>query len=151
MEVYYLKTSELYVSRKSCKITTVLGSCVAVCLWDKELRYGGMNHFLLPQYNVNSSYAPSPKFGDYAINDLILKMNNLGSKTSNIRAKVFGGAKIFNIGLNIGEKNIGMAFDVLKKRKIPIIQQDTGGLIPRKIIFYNIENKIELIKIKKTI
>jgi len=151
MEAYYLKTSELYVSRKSCKITTVLGSCVAVCLWDKELKYGGMNHFLLPQYNTYSSYAPSPKFGDFAINDLILKMNNLGSRTKNLQASIYGGAKIFNIGLNIGEKNIAMAFDVLKRKKIPIIQSDTGGLIARKIIFYNIENKIDLIKIKKTI
>ena len=147
MKDYYLKTSDIFVSKEDYKITTVLGSCVAVCLWDKKLKYGGMIHFLLPQWDKKREQ--SVKYGDLAINMLIDKMLELGSQNKNLQAEIFGGARMLNQNLNIGNKNVEIAFGILKHQNIPVVNSDTGGIIARKIIFYNLENKIKLIKLPK--
>ncbi|MBF0095500.1 MAG: chemotaxis protein CheD, partial [Alphaproteobacteria bacterium] len=91
-------------------ITTILGSCVAVCLWDKSLRFGGMNHFLLPSWEHQGE--PSLRYGNVAVEALVREMLDLGSRMEDLRAKVFGGANVLpTSGDNptIGTRNIEMA------------------------------------------
>jgi len=147
MKEHYLKTSELFFSKENYKITTVLGSCVAVCLWDNILKFGGINHYLLPKWDGRNG--ESIKYGDISLKKLLNEFNKAGSNKKNIQAKIFGGAKILNDNLNIGEKNIEIAFEILKQNNIPVTSSDTGGLNARKIIYYNFNNKIDLITINK--
>ena len=136
MNEYFLYPSSLFVSNKPYYIKTVLGSCVSVCLWDKVLKFGGMNHHLLPFWNGQG--LASPKYGNIAIEKLIKKMISYGSKKENLKSKIFGGANLFvkkNEIFKIGERNIQIAKDVLHEHKIPIVNQNVGGHYGRKIIF----------------
>lgn len=118
-------------------ITTVLGSCIAVCLWDPTTHNGGMNHYKLPFWNGDG--LPSPKFGNIAIDKLIEKMLEMGCRRENIKAKVFGGAAVIQSSsglLNVGERNIQAALDLLAQANIPIVSSDLGGEHSRKVIFH---------------
>jgi chemotaxis protein CheD len=117
-------------------IHTILGSCVAVCLFDQVKKSGGMNHYMLPQWNGVG--LATPKYGNIAIERLLESMVSMGSKKEHLVAKVFGGGAVIETSysqFNIGERNISTAFDILKEYRIPIISQSTGGKLGRKIIF----------------
>ena len=100
---HYLYPSTLYASNELSEVTTVLGSCVAVCLWDNVKRIGGINHYMLPLWNGQG--LASPKFGNIAIVKLYERMLELGCNKSNIIAKVFGGGEV--IDTQISNFNIG--------------------------------------------
>lgn len=132
---HYLYPSALYASTSPTKITTVLGTCVAVCLFDKKLRIGGINHYMLPLWNGDG--LASPKHGNIAIEKLIERMIELGSNRSDLKAKVFGG-KTDNEGesvYNIGQRNIDIAFSVLSENKISIVGSNVGGPYGRKLMY----------------
>jgi len=117
-------------------VHTVLGSCVAVCLFDPVRRWGGMNHYVLPLWNGEG--LPSPRYGNIAIAKLLEKMLWLGSRRQNLQAKVFGGGALLGVAaglLNIGERNVILAADLLGEEAIPIVARDVGGEVSRKLIF----------------
>jgi chemotaxis protein CheD len=133
---YYLFPSTLYVTKEPCLVTTILGSCVAVCLWDNELNYGGINHYMLPLWNGKG--LASPKYGNIAIQKLFDRMIDLGCNKKNIKAKVFGGADILQTSsyqFNIGTRNIEIANEYLKDLNIFVAGASVGGLNGRKILF----------------
>lgn len=133
---YYLFPATLYVTKDPCLISTILGSCVSVCLWDRELRYGGMNHFMLPLWNGKG--LASPKYGNIAINKLFERMLEIGCSRKNLVAKVFGGGDILqttSYQFNIGERNIDIASESLRELNIPLAGISVGGINGRKIIF----------------
>ena len=126
----------MYASIQASEVTTILGSCVAVCLWDRTLGIGGINHYMLPTWN--GMELASPKYGNIAIERLVEKMLQLGSKQSNLVAKVFGGGEVIAFSSNImhiGQRNIMVAEEMLEERRIPIIGRSTGGNSGRKIIY----------------
>ena len=134
IETHFLYPSAIFISRKSHKVSTILGSCVAVCLFDPVLKFGGINHFMLPFWNGQG--LASPKYGNIAIERLIDKMISLGSKKTNIRAKVFGGGEVIDTSISqfhIGERNIKLALETLDEFKIPVIAKSVGGKLGRKI------------------
>jgi chemotaxis protein CheD len=131
----FIFPGNLEVSKTPKQLTTILGSCVAVCLWDTKLKYGGMNHFMLPLWNGEG--LASPKYGNIAIEKLVNKMLWNGSKIKNIEAKIFGGANVIDTknGLyNIGERNIEMALMKIQEYGINIKSSSTGGNRGRKIL-----------------
>jgi chemotaxis protein CheD len=133
---HYLMAGSIFAHSEPHRVTTVLGSCVSVCLWDHRLQIGGMNHFMLPFWNGEG--LASPKYGNIAIAKLIERLRGLGSEQRNLRAKVFGGGVVLNVSnpfMNIGERNVQLAEDVLKNEGIPIVSADTGGSVGRKLIF----------------
>lgn len=137
MEKIFLYPSALFASRKPHQVTTILGSCVAICMWDKKNRIGGINHYMLPLWNGKG--LASPKYGNIAVNKLLSKLENLGANKNDIIAKVFGGGEVISTqksNMNIGERNIAVAKEILKEYKIPIISSSVGGKNGRKIIFY---------------
>jgi CheD chemotactic sensory transduction len=90
-------------------VTTILGSCVAVCLWDRVLRQGGMNHYVLP---TGRNDPPSARFGDAAIDGLHQAMLRLGCRTERMTAKLFGGAAVLPFGAygaTVGNQNVQLA------------------------------------------
>lgn len=137
----FIHVGQIHVDNGSVQISTVLGSCIGVCLYDKKLGIGGMNHYLLPFWNGNG--LQSLKFGNISIPKLIEAMVERGAKTDSIEAKIFGGASIniscCNQNMLVGEKNILVAREVLSDYKIKIVAEDVGGNSGRKIQF-NLEN-----------
>ena len=135
---YFLYPSSLFVSKEPYVVKTILGSCVAICIWDKRLKIGGINHYMLPTWNGNDLI--SPKYGNIAIEKLVDKMFSMGSRKSDIVAKVFGGADMLEgshgKGYMIGERNIRMAMIVLEEKGIPVVASSTGGKRGRKILFF---------------
>lgn len=118
-------------------VTTILGSCVSVCLWDSKLRIGGINHYLLP--HGSDGDRSSERFGDVAIRILIEKLLTLGSTKRNLVAKLFGGACLLedmeDARKYVGEKNVEVARRLLEEEKIPLVGEDVGGRCARKIIY----------------
>jgi len=136
IQSHYLYPAALFASNTPYVINTILGSCVAVCLFDPILSIGGMNHYMLPLWNGKG--LASPKYGDIAIDRLIEKLTSYGSKMYNLKAKVFGGGEVIetkHAHFNIGIRNIEVAHDRLKVHKIPITAESTGGKQGRKIVF----------------
>ena len=133
---HFLYPSTLFVSKEPYTVSTILGSCISVCLYDPVLKIGGINHYMLP--NWSGSDLVSPKYGDVAIEKLIEKMLALGCKKNNLKAKVFGGGDLLmnsKSSLHIGSRNIKVAEMMLAEHKIPIIASSTGGIRGRKILF----------------
>jgi chemotaxis protein CheD len=133
---YFLYPSNIFASKTPMNIQTLLGSCVAVCLYDQRLKIGGMNHYMIAMWN--DSGLASPKYGNIAIDNLIERMMALGSKKRDLTAKIFGGASQYDHGnklLAIGERNIQIAESILQGQGIPIVAKSLGGEQGRKIIF----------------
>jgi chemotaxis protein CheD len=132
----YLFPAEIFVTREPTMVSTVLGSCVAVCLWDSRFAIGGMNHYLLPLWNGDG--LATPKYGNIAIRQLVEKVVAKGGEHRNMQAKIFGGAAMWSNteGLfAIGLRNIELAQQQLKELQIPVIASDVGGTQSRKIFF----------------
>ena len=119
-------------------VKTILGSCVAICLWDKRLKIGGINHYMLPSWNGND--LASPKYGNIALDKLIERLQSMGSRVEDLQAKIFGGGELLDSGkgnsIVIGERNIRVAMLMLEERKIPIVASSIGGKRGRKILFF---------------
>ena len=145
MKKLFLYPAALYAGKEPTQVITILGSCVAVCLIDSTLKIGGINHFMLPLWNGQG--LASPRYGNIAIKKLIEKMEILGSKRTDIKAKVFGGAEVLqseNASFNIGKRNIELAEDALKEYNIPIISSSLGGKYGRKILFQSDTGEVRL-------
>ncbi len=126
----------MFASAQPAEVTTILGSCVAVCLWDRYLGIGGINHYMLPTWN--GMELASPKYGNIAIERLVEKMIQIGCPKKNLVAKVFGGGEVISVSsasMHIGERNVMVAEEMLLEQNIPIIGRSTGGNNGRKIIF----------------
>lgn len=135
-KTHFLYPSALFANKETVLVNTILGSCVSVCLYDPYLQIGGINHYMLPFWNGQG--LASPKYGNIAISKLIEKMLALGCKQANLKAKVFGGANIFESKLEqfqIGERNIAIAQQTLSELNIKVISSSTGGTLGRKIQF----------------
>jgi len=133
---HFLYPAALYVARGPGFIHTILGSCVAVCLYDPVQQMGGMAHYMLPLWNGEG--LASPKYGNIAIERLIQKMESHGSRRYQMKAKIFGGGEVIETQkayFYIGKRNIETAFALLGDYRIPVIGSSTGGKYGRKIIF----------------
>ena len=141
----YLHAGQYMVAPQPTQITTVLGSCVAICLWDPFLRIGGMNHYMLP---INPAATErTMRFADCATEALIAGLMAAGATESRLEAKVFGGASVLGItGGVLGDKNIQAARQQLGDRSIPIVAEDVGGSRGRKLIFRT-DTGLSLVKV----
>ncbi len=127
---------KLVVAEQETLISTLLGSCVAVCLHDPLTKIGGMNHYLLPE--VLNGETPSPRYGSFAIPELIKEMDKKGADIYQLQAKVFGGGNVLKdnkLGQSIGQRNIAIAEAALKAAGIWIVRKDVAGDRGRKITF----------------
>ncbi len=147
----FIHVGEVYIGAKPTEISTILGSCIAVCLYDKIHRIGGMNHYLVPLWNENG--LQSPKYGNISIPRLVEGMLNIGCNIHNMEAKIFGGANVIDItseSMMIGRKNIIIAKEILKEYGIPITAEDTAGEKGRRIMMRSDTGKIFLKYTKKS-
>ncbi len=143
---------EYYTSKDDVIIATVLGSCVSVAFWDQRLKLGGINHFMLPGVLDDEDMIKSrnAKYGMFAIELLYNELLKAGSRKPDIIAKVFGGASVLRLATGptkIPRDNVDFAVAYLRKENIPIVANDTGGILPRKIFFFAQTGKVLLKRI----
>ncbi|MEO5733513.1 MAG: chemoreceptor glutamine deamidase CheD [Rubrivivax sp.] len=130
--------SEFFVHDEDILIMTTLGSCIAACLWDRERRIGGMNHFLLPDAAVGADGArDSGRYGAFAMDQLIGELVKRGATRSTLEAKVFGGGAVISgmNSINVGERNTAFVLDYLRTERITVVSKDVLGIHPRKVCF----------------
>ena len=125
---------EFFVSDEDLLIMTVLGSCIAACIWDSRLRIGGMNHFMLPEGGADTS----GRYGSYAMELLINELIKRGSTREYMQAKVFGGGAVISgmTSMNVGERNTQFVLDYLATERIPVVSKDVMDIYPRKVVFF---------------
>jgi len=131
---------EYFVAQEPLAIMTVLGSCIAACLWDSRMRVGGMNHFMLPE---GDSADASGRYGSYAMELLINEMMKLGARRETLQAKIFGGGQVMAnfTTMNVGERNTRFVQDYLATERIPIVSEDVLDIYPRKVVFFPVTGK----------
>lgn len=137
MTVYVLPGHHFAQASGSNSISTLLGSCVAVCLRDRRSEIGGLNHFLLPGDEGDPSMQ-SARYGVYAMEMLINSILKMGAMKANLEAKIFGGAKIISTSGSdsVGSKNCDFVKDYLATERIPVTYSDVGGSHPRRVYFF---------------
>ncbi len=142
-----------YASSKPIVIHTLLGSCVAVCLFDPVARIGGMNHIFLPGKTDLKDLNMASRYGVNAMELLINRIMDLGGRRNRLSAKVFGGAHMLSPiseENGVGRKNAEFVRDFLHIEKIRFINGDLGGNDARKIYFHTDTGEVLLSRVKKT-
>jgi chemotaxis protein CheD len=143
LKKYTVFPGQYMITSVPALVTTVLGSCVSVCLWDKVAGIGGMNHYLLP--GTEDDEPGNMDRGIKSIQLLVRSMLNRRATIENMEAKVFGGCNSLykeNNFFKIGERNAAIAFEILKGFNIHVSAQHVGGSYGRKIIFNTSTGKV---------
>jgi chemotaxis protein CheD len=149
-----LLPADYVVSDQPLALVTLLGSCIAACMYDPLLQLGGMNHFMLPDNRfpdgrlpevrpsagripIDESDMGSARYGAYAMELLINDLLKRGARRSRLQAKVFGGGNVLR-GFQdpIGSRNARFVLGYLDAERIPVVSQDLGDIHPRKVAFF---------------
>ena len=135
----YLHPNEFYWGDSETRIKTVLGSCIAICMWHPKLKIGGMSHSLLP-----TRFEPSVKVGnldgryvDEAVQLFLFEVLKAKTKPEDYKVKVFGGAAVLatnNTEQTIGSRNYEMSQKSLKEAGFTIFSEHTGGNEARNVM-----------------
>ena len=134
-----IQTGESYASREPVVIKTLLGSCVAVCLYDPIAKLGGMNHILLPGKPDLKKFDNSAKYGINSMDVLITQIMKLGGNRKRVVAKAFGGAHVLaeiSPENGVGKKIADFVVAYLKNEKIRLVKSDLNGMDTRIIFFH---------------
>ena len=138
---------ECFATADPIAITTVLGSCVSVCLYDLERGVGGMNHVMRPELlqggksalctgACDSNSTNCARYGNCAMRQLLLQLEQLGTNRSRLAAKVFGAGRVMAMASDIGASNASFALEYLRQEGIPVVASDLGEKCPRKLVFF---------------
>ena len=140
---------EYYVTRQDEIITTVLGSCISVCIRDPLSGVGGMNHFMLPgdtKKNLSqwgSGDCLETRYGIAAMESLINDILKQGCSKDRLELKLFGGGKVLAMDVNnVGERNIDFARNFVRAEGFAVAAEDVGGPHPRKVNFFPKTGKV---------
>jgi chemotaxis protein CheD len=140
-----IRIGGVFVSEQPAIIRTTLGSCIAACLYDPVARVGGMNHFMLPEQTDFSSEADVGRFGLHAMELLMGAMQRAGAQRARVVAKVFGGGHVLGTDpsdLSVSARNVSFIERYVVEEKIPLVGQDLGGFLPRRVHFYSDSGKV---------
>lgn len=131
---------EYFVANEEMVIMTVLGSCIAACIWDSHVRVGGMNHFMLPDGEGGDGFG---RYGSYAMELLLNEMFKKGARRETMQAKVFGGGAVMAgfTTMNVGERNTQFVMSYLAEEHIPVVSKDVLDIHPRKVCFFPVTGK----------
>jgi chemotaxis protein CheD len=137
---HFLHAGQVYVSARSESIVLILGSCVAVCVWDPINAIGGATQYLLPAWEGRGT--SSPRYGNVAIPSLLQKLADARANREQLRAKVFGGGCLIGIKRDgsanidhLGNRNAEIAREILAKGRIPVVASDVGRNRGQRIVF----------------
>jgi chemotaxis protein CheD len=138
---HFLHAGHVFVSATPQSVVLILGSCVAVCVWDQLNAIGGATHYLLPTWDGRG--ASSPRYGNVAISVLLQKLLEEGADPRQLRAKIFGGGCLFDSMRapashkeHLGSRNLEIAQEILAKEHIPIEATEVGAQTGLRIVFH---------------
>ncbi|MBI2568073.1 MAG: methyltransferase domain-containing protein [Candidatus Schekmanbacteria bacterium] len=147
-DIHYVDGGQLFVSAEPARIGTVVGSSVAVCLWDRRRRSGGLAHFTRP-FTGDRSQATAD-YGNVATAGLVNSLMQLGSQVENLEAQVIGGAVSAETDVpEVAHENVRVATAVLRRKRVRIVSQDVGGSVGRKIAFDLASGHVAIIKVRE--
>lgn len=128
----------LISDRTDVMMVTTLGSCVAACVCDPAAALGGMNHFLLPEVpeSERGGADSAARYGSVAMERLINDILSRGGKRSRLEVKLFGGARVIDSSLDVGQRNAAFALDYVRREGLKLMSQDLGGTSARRIHFF---------------
>jgi len=138
-----ISIGDVYASEKPTAVRTVLGSCVAACLWDPQTGVGGMNHILLPGGGTGAD-AASSRYGVHAMELLINSVMQKGGDRRRLRAKIFGAAHVLqqiNYAGSVSERNAQFIKDFLASESIPVVGSRLGGNTALEVVFHTHDGK----------
>lgn len=145
---YYLRPGYIFVPEQPTTISTVLGSSVAVSLYDRRQKIGGMNHFLFPF--TRAPEKTTAQYGNVAMQTLIKMMDFAGAPITKLEAQIFGGAyDPKRSDRDIGKENLVTAKQVLARYRIKVVSEDIGGELGRKIVFNTNTCEIVVLKVDR--
>jgi chemotaxis protein CheD len=146
---YHLEPGYVYYSGKGAVIRTVVGSCVAVCLWDSRKHAGGMNHFMHAGRGENDKR--TTYFGDVALPVLVNMMHReFGSKKTDLHVRIYGGGSPMNFNeQTIGEDNIAITREFIQKVGTRLVSEDVGGTLGRKLLFDTATGQVAILKVQQ--
>jgi chemotaxis protein CheD len=142
---HFLYPGQMYVSREPMVITTILGSCAALCLWDRLKKIGGMNHYLLPE---GADSGPNRlRYGNVANPALLKELLALGCEIKTMQAKIFGGSSAFAADplQSLGSRNVQLAEEFVRTAGIRLVAKDVSGKHGRRLVFHT-EDGVTLIR-----
>lgn len=143
---YYLSPGHIYLSHEPALVATVVGSCVAVSLWDAQKGCGGMAHFLYPF--TGDRQRATAQYGNVAVKYIVRMFLDLGAREKNLRAQIFGGGNSSSADcIRVARENVQIARKVLRGHRIGIVSEDTGGNMGRKIVFNTLKNEAIVYKV----
>jgi chemotaxis protein CheD len=140
---HYLIPGKIFAAAQPFAIRSIVGSGVAVCLWDSVSRIGGANHFMLPEGPEDSENAA--RYGNVANPALLQRMLDLGADRKGLEARIFGGSlpgiSFGGEGERLGERNFQVANHFLRLNGIRVLQTEVGGTRGRKLVFHTDDGK----------
>ena len=135
---HYLIPGKIFAAAQPFAISTILGSSVALCLWDSAHFIGGANHFMLPDGPEDSESAT--RYANVANPALLQRMLDLGAEPKTLEARIFGGslpAVTFKTGGDcLGDRNVQAVTNFLNMNGIRLVQSEVGGTRGRKLVFH---------------
>lgn len=145
---YHLLPGYIFASPEPALVSTVVGACVAVCLWDRRLKIGAMNHFLHPKLARRNE--PTPRYGNVSLPAMIRLMVRQGCRREDMEAQIFGGGRrsMHDVS-DVGKRNVKMARKILKKNGIQIVSEDVGGIKGRRVLFHTFTSEAIVMKTDK--
>lgn len=138
----YVKVAQAAVGGPDDTLVTLgLGSCVAIVLHDAEARVGGLAHVLLPEPALSRDQGNASKFATTAVPALVQEMARMGARPGRLKARLVGGAAMFQTlmvpgSLNMGARNINASRQALEDAGIPVVAEEVGGDYGRSVRFY---------------
>ncbi len=160
MDMVTINAGECLVTTEQIVLHTLLGSCVAVALYDPARGIAGMNHFVLADVHKPRKAAATSwgKYGVRATEHLIELMVAAGGVKAHFVAKVFGGSNMLpdagapgqeNSPQNLATENYELAFSLLKKENIRVVSHDVGGELGRRVYFFSNDGSVRLVRIQR--
>ena len=152
-EAVKILPGQYYATASDKALVTILGSCVAACIFDKDKKIGGMNHFMLPDLNfaTNLDACLATKYGVHAMNMLIEQLVHLGARRDKLVAKAFGGGKVLPgfVQQDIGRVNAEFVLEYLDNANIPLISSDLMSNYARKIYYFPADGNVYMKRIRE--
>jgi len=136
---------EYYVGRQNEMVSTVLGSCVSACIFDRRLKLGGMNHFMLPEASGDrggerdswsATVGRAARYGNDAMEHLINAILKAGGRREDWEVKVFGGGRVLAQMTDVGARNIAFVQRYLQTEGLAVTASDLGDVYPRQVQFF---------------
>jgi chemotaxis protein CheD len=158
LPVFYLHPGEVFFSKKPFLVSTVLGSCLSITMFDYNTKLGAISHCQLPicsgaNHRCVNCFEPY-KFVKCTVKQMIKKFEENRVRRSDLEVKIFGGADVLSIesvsyNNSIGQQNIVAAQMAILDNELNLVAVDVGGCEGRQINFTTNNGEIFLHRIKR--